>query len=264
MSKKKETLISGIATFAMLGSFALLLPLKQVFSENIDVDKPAENLFSIPKIQIANHKLQKASSQSANTKNKPKAEGDLVLVNKTHPAEDDPNLKLVNITNNEQVAERVKQPYEEMAKAASEAGHPLVVVSAHRSKQYQDTIYHQQIELYQNQGYSLEEATKKTDDYMMKPGTSEHQTGLAIDVLDEAEYQIRPELSPEFGQTDGGKWLADNAYKYGFVIRYPKDKEEITKIKYEPWHLRYVGKENAKKMHDQKICLEEYVNTENN
>ena len=189
----------------------------------------------------------------------PKAEGYLVLVNKTHPTNINPH-DLEYISANEQLSKEAANHYKQLALAAEQAGFPLVVVSGYRPKEYQEQIYNQQIANYEAQGFSKEEATKKTNEYMMVPGTSEHQTGLAVDVLDEKEYSQRPELSPLFGETAGGQWLANNAYKYGFIIRYPKDKEQITKINYEPWHLRYVGIYNAYMMHKNNQCLEEYVN----
>ena len=83
-----------------------------------------------------------------------------------------------------------------------------------------------------------------------KPGTSEHNLGLAIDF----NY-----VNYNFDQTKGFKWLKDNAENYGFVLRYDKEKEDITKVIYEPWHWRYVGKENAIKMNELNMCLEEYI-----
>ena len=87
------------------------------------------------------------------------------------------------------------------------------------------------------------------------PGASEHQVGLALDIVCSTYYR----LDEAFGDTEAGKWLAENSYQYGFILRYPKDKEEITGIEYEPWHFRYVGKEAAKEMTEQKLTLEEYV-----
>lgn len=90
--------------------------------------------------------------------------------------------------------------------------------------------------------------------YSARPGQSEHQTGLAMDVTCEA---VNFELCEEFAETREFEWLKENAYKYGFVIRYPKDKETITGYQFEPWHLRYVGKKMAKEMVEKEIVLEE-------
>lgn len=95
--------------------------------------------------------------------------------------------------------------------------------------------------------------------YSCAPGTSDHQSGLAVDIVQTSlpwEYQL---LIQEFGDTEAGKWLAENSWKFGFVLRFPPDKEEITGIIYEPWHFRFVGRTHAEKMHELNLCLEEYV-----
>lgn len=94
------------------------------------------------------------------------------------------------------------------------------------------------------------------DKYSAKPGMSEHQTGLAIDL---STPSIKNELVEKFDTTKEGIWLRDNCYKYGFIIRYPKSKEDITGYAYEPWHVRYVGKEVAQEIYDKALTLEEYL-----
>lgn len=88
-----------------------------------------------------------------------------------------------------------------------------------------------------------------------RPGTSEHHTGLALDIVSQ-NYQL---LDEEQENTPEQQWLMHNSYKYGFILRYPNDKSKITGIHYEPWHYRYVGKEIAKEIYEQGICLEEYL-----
>ena len=90
---------------------------------------------------------------------------------------------------------------------------------------------------------------------MARPGTSEHQLGLALDIVD-LDYQ---QLDTRQEETPEQKWLMENSWKYGFILRYPTDKSNITGIIYEPWHYRYVGKEAAKVIHEKGICLEEYL-----
>jgi len=102
---------------------------------------------------------------------------------------------------------------------------------------------------------SQEDAYNLTKREIAIPGTSEHSTGLAVDIV----VLSHQTLDEDFEKTEGFKWLSENAQKYGFILRYPKNKEEITGIKYEPWHYRYVGEENAKKINEQGICLEEYL-----
>ena len=95
--------------------------------------------------------------------------------------------------------------------------------------------------------------------YLTVPGLSEHHTGLALDVLSIDWYNQGNSLEESFGEMDAGKWLAKNAAQFGFIIRYEKGKEAITGINYEPWHIRYVGIENAEYMYDNQLVLEEYI-----
>ena len=105
------------------------------------------------------------------------------------------------------------------------------------------------------QGYSEENARTEAGKVVAVPGTSEHQLGLAVDIVD-IENQI---LDEDQEKTAVQKWLMKNSWRYGFILRYPNDKSNITGIIYEPWHYRYVGKEAAKEIYDLDVCLEEYL-----
>ncbi len=146
---------------------------------------------------------------------------------------------------------RIVSYFENMCKAAADDGVTLVSVSAYRSISYQTGLYDRRVERCQNEdGLSLEDAKKKAATIVAVPGTSEHHLGLAIDINS---------VETSFENTRAFRWLQENAEKYGFIMRYPKDKQSITKIIYEPWHYRYVGVEHAKAMNDLGMCLEEYV-----
>lgn len=121
----------------------------------------------------------------------------------------------------------------------------LVVVSAYRSYDYQKNLYNQ---------YIKDKGKKYADACSARPGHSEHQTGLSFDIMGSNQDYDKFEEAEEF------KWMKNNAYKYGFILRYPKGKEYITGFKYEPWHYRYVGKTAAKKIFLEQITLEEYYN----
>ncbi|MFS0656699.1 D-alanyl-D-alanine carboxypeptidase family protein [Bacillus sp. 179-C3.3 HS] len=137
---------------------------------------------------------------------------------------------------------------EKLFKQAKKENFELAAVSGYRSYDRQQVIFDSEVQL---------KGKEKAQEVVALPGESEHQTGLAMDISSKsAGYEI----SEKFGETPDGKWVAKNAYKYGFIIRYPKGKEDITKYSYEPWHLRYVGKEAAKAMHDHDLTLEEYMN----
>lgn len=119
----------------------------------------------------------------------------------------------------------------------------LMPTTAFRDESFQTTLYN---------NYVAKEGVAKADTYSARPSYSEHQTGLAIDLKNTSLTNIR--LTDE-----NYKWLEDNAYKYGFIIRFPKDKEDITLYQFENWHIRYVGKDVAKIIHDNNLTLEEYI-----
>ena len=131
--------------------------------------------------------------------------------------------------------------------AAQEDGIYLYAHSGYRSYRTQKTMYYNRLK--KNNG--------KDDGVVAVPGSSDHQTGLGIDVIHKAG--IGKKFTEAFGETKQGKWLAENCWDYGFIIRYQKDKEEITEIIYEPWHLRYVGVQVAQYMRDQNLSLEEFT-----
>ena len=139
---------------------------------------------------------------------------------------------------NQEAYEKLK----ELQKGAKENGYTINLVSGYRSYDYQKTLYNNYVKKH---GQSL------ADTFSARPGHSEHQTGLSFDV---------GKVSDAYGETESGIWLSKNAHLYGFIIRYPKGKQEITGYKYEPWHIRYLGVETATKVYESGLCLEEYLN----
>ena len=137
-----------------------------------------------------------------------------------------------------------------MLAAAKADGINLYVISSYRTIAYQTGLYNTEVNKWINNGYSEENAKKKAGTIVAVPGTSDHNLGLAVDLNS---------LEETFEHAKEFDWLQEHAAEYGFVMRYPKDKQDITKIIYEPWHYRYVGKEHAAKMNELNMCLEEYV-----
>jgi len=129
---------------------------------------------------------------------------------------------------------------EEMFTAAKNDNIRLLLFAGYRSEAAQNLFYTR---------------AGESNSSIAPPRTSEHETGYAADILD-INNKTR---NASFGETLAGKWLADNCYKYGFILRYPKDKNHITKYIYEPWHYRYLGKETAEKVHKSGLCYEEYI-----
>ena len=173
----------------------------------------------------------------------------LMLVNSRYRIPDDYSVELIRLSNGEQVDSRIYPDLQEMFDDARGDGYNLFVRAGYRSGEDQEDLMEDKIETYRQEGYSQREAEREAEKWVAKPGTSEHELGLAVDINAE-------------GQTDGNRlyqWLAEHSWKYGFILRYPAEKEEITGIDYEPWHFRYVGKQAAKEMYEQDLCLEEYV-----
>ncbi|WP_368657223.1 D-alanyl-D-alanine carboxypeptidase family protein [Metabacillus halosaccharovorans] len=135
---------------------------------------------------------------------------------------------------------------EELFELAEKDGIELLAVSGYRSYSRQEGIFNV-------------EKQDKGEEYALQavalPGQSEHQTGLAMDI---SSRSVNLEITEEFGDTKEGKWVQENAHRAGFIIRYPKNKESLTGYQYEPWHLRYVGKEKAAIMYEKDLTLEEY------
>lgn len=148
---------------------------------------------------------------------------------------------------------RVADSFTEMYKAAKKDGITLTPISGYRSYERQETNHKNRIALWQSKGYSYNEAVAKTSEVILPPGTSEHNLGLAMDICS---------LDYDFDQTKEYKWLDENAHKYGFILRYKEEWKDKTGIVGEPWHWRYVGKDNAKKIKDSGLCLEEYLGIE--
>ncbi|WP_430788863.1 D-alanyl-D-alanine carboxypeptidase family protein [Virgibacillus flavescens] len=181
----------------------------------------------------------------------------LVLVNKNHSLPSDyipedliaPNVPFPFTQDlpKRYMRKEAAHALEDLVKASEKAGVELYAQSGFRSYDRQESIFAS------NAARDGEEAANK---YSARPGESEHQTGLTMDVTSPA---INFNLNTNFGDTEEGKWVKAHAHEYGFIIRYPKGKEDITKYQFEPWHLRYVGKEAATVIHEKGITLEEYL-----
>lgn len=179
----------------------------------------------------------------------------LLLVNPWNPLPEDFSVELVKLSGGMQVDKRIQSDLDDMLSACREAGlHPLIC-SAYRTEAVQTRLYNNKISRLRAAGYSRETALKEAGRWVAVPGTSEHQTGMALDIVS-AGYQV---LNRRQENTAEQKWLMEHCWEYGFILRYPSEKCEITGIGYEPWHYRYVGKEAAQAMRESGQCLEEYL-----
>lgn len=179
-----------------------------------------------------------------------------ILVNKNNNLDKDyiPDTKTPNIPykTNSSVRYDIIDSVENLFKDAKEKGFDLMLVSGYRSYDLQSSIYNNNIK---NKGEAW------TSQFSAKPGQSEHQTGLAIDI---SSVSQGGGLYQSFGDTEEGKWLKENCANYGFILRFLKDKEDITGYTYEPWHFRYVGVDVAKYIMKNNLTFEEYLKLINN
>ena len=174
----------------------------------------------------------------------------LILVNKYYKIPSGYYPELTELSNGQKVDSRIYPQLQKMFDDARAAGLELFVREGYRTTQEQQKIMDEKIEEYRAEGYSHSEAKELAEKYVAIPGTSEHQLGLSVDINADTSKCSSDAVYA---------WLAENAYKYGFIKRYPSEKVEITGINNEPWHYRYVGTEAAAQMQESGLCLEEYI-----
>lgn len=183
-----------------------------------------------------------------------KEDWQLVLINKQHTIPYDYEFTLGTIKGSMQCDERIISDLLLMLQAAGEQGVDLVICSPYRDINRQELLFERKIKNYMGMGMSYMEAYKVSSQTVTVPGASEHQIGLALDIISNSYYK----LDAGFGETEAGKWLAQNSWEYGFILRYPEGKEHITGIEYEPWHFRYVGRDAAEVITKEQITMEEF------
>ncbi len=179
----------------------------------------------------------------------------MILVNRDNPMPEGLKPTLVDIGGGDSVDARCYDDLMLMLDDCRAAGLEPVICSAYRTQEYQTMLYENKIDRLIAQGFSAELAPALAMTVVALPGTSEHQLGLALDIVD-ASYQ---QLDEAQEHTPVQRWLMDNSYRYGFILRYPNDKSAVTGIIYEPWHYRYVGRDAAQQIYDSGLCLEEFL-----
>lgn len=182
----------------------------------------------------------------------------LILVNPWEALPENNEVDLAEVDNTQQIDVRIVEAWNDWRNAALEAGHNLFFASGYRTVERQRYNFENRYNGYLSDGLSEEEALLKTKEYLTEPEHSEHHTGLALDIVDYEWINAGHGLDPEYDTQDSQKWLVKTMGDYGFILRYPKGKEEITGIQYEPWHFRYVGVEHARFIKKHHLVLEEY------
>ena len=238
-----DILIILVLIFGIINTFMNIR--KQEYNEVVEVvaEPMEENTIKEPEVQP-----QKEIASNINDWN-------LILVNKDNPIPDNYKPEVTIVEENFKVDTRIKDAALQMLTDARNQGLSPVICSAYREPDYQKMLFNKKVKEYKRQGYSQSIAEEQAALWVTIPGTSEHEIGLSLDIVSR-EYQI---LDEKQENTDVQKWLMEHCYEYGFILRYPTNKKDITKINYEPWHYRYVGVENAMFMKEKGFCLEEYI-----
>lgn len=175
----------------------------------------------------------------------------LLLVNIENPLPENFSIELAKVNGSKEFDARAANELIEMIQAMKVSGATNIwIQSAYRTPEYQENLYQNKVQDFIAMGKSKQDAELLASKWVNKSETSEHNLGLAVDFNN---------VKRDFENTREFKWLTENAENYGFILRYKKEKQAITKVNYEPWHWRYVGKEHAKEMNRLDLCLEEYV-----
>ena len=177
-------------------------------------------------------------------------EWSLILVNAGNPIPEDYEASLTELSNGQFVDLRIYPDLQKMFDDMREQGIYPVVGEGYRTRQAQQKMMNDKIQAYIDSGFNKKSAKVLAEAEVAAPGTSEHELGIAVDINADKEKSSNDEVY---------EWLAENAYKYGFIQRYPFGKYSKTGIDYEPWHYRYVGISHAEGIHSQGVCLEEYL-----
>jgi D-alanyl-D-alanine carboxypeptidase len=206
----------------------------------------------VNKVKISKSKLAKSSSELKFPKVNIN-DWNLVLVNSDHKFTVPVNLELIE--GSFSVDRRIVEPTLKMFADARAQGFNIQIISSFRTEAEQQAILNQKIAQFESLGEDENSAQKHALARIARPNFSEHHTGLALDIID---GNFSSNLTEFVENTPGLQWLKQNCYHYGFILRYPKGKEKITKYIYEPWHFRYVGKKGAKYIFDHDLTLEEF------
>lgn len=268
ISYKKKIIILGGSVFILMSSTGIITLntvstiLNNIGKDNNVIEEDNNNniesinyediiLSDINKVRADIHNKWYGGTISDGLKN-PK--DSVMLVNKSNRVSEDyipedlviPNIKFLEGTSNKYIVSEVADALEDMFKAAKKDNVTLIGVSGYRSYDYQDNLYKNKVKT---------KGKKYADKYVAVAGASEHQLGLAIDLVS-SDYTS---IDNGFANSKGFKWLDEHMQDYGFILRYLKGKEEITGYAFEPWHIRYVGVDVAKEIKNRGITLEEYL-----
>ncbi len=253
--KKRKNKSNGavIVAFALLAVFALRGLIGLIKGQGADDMQPQPT--ATPFVEV--------TPTPRPTPYKPEKNDFTTLVNLQNPLNEDYDVQTRKVTYNGQTVDklfdvRAADKLEAMLNDAKAAGYPMYLVSTYRTIRYQKGLYNRKVQAYLNAGYTQAAAEEEAGKWVAIPGTSEHNLGLAADIVSSTWYNYNTDLEQDFDKTEHFTWLIENCADYGFILRYPKGKESVTGIVYESWHFRYVGREVAKYIMENNLTLEEY------
>lgn len=249
-SRRKSSLPFYVFVLAVV-SFALAFAFPPEHPDEASPSLPVRSLSAAADTQLP---VSQGTEPSIPT---PEREDDwmLTLVNPWTPLPEDYTCTLTQLSNGHSVDERCYPDLQAMMDACRAAGLKPVICSSYRSREKQEELFQSKVDRLIAQGYSRENAKTEAAKSVALPGTSEHQLGLAVDIVDLSNQNLDSTQEATAVQ----QWLMAHSWEYGFILRYPNDKSELTGIIYEPWHYRYVGKDAAAEIYRQGVCLEEYL-----
>lgn len=230
------------------GCIGVIVVTAIIFAAGVGFGKAFEGLEKLP--EYGSEAYVNAAVQTAKV---PKNRF-LILVNSKNKIPDDYEIELTELSNGESVDSEIYPDLQKMFDDMRKAGIYPVVGEGYRTHEKQQEIMEDKIRAYENEGYSKKKAEEMAREWVAVPGTSEHELGLAVDINADKEKSDNQEVYD---------WLYQNAYKYGFILRYPFGKTKITGIDYEPWHYRYVGREYSEEIMNSGLCLEEWLENNN-
>lgn len=199
------------------------------------------------------------TSSSETEEPSPKDYGTLILVNPWNYIPEDYTLELETVQGKYKMDIKAAESARNLVAAAKEAGFNMQLCSAYRTVEKSTELYQRKVNQYIGYGYSEADAKVEAAKWVAPPGTSEHHTGLAMDLVSSDYWNYYSDLEHDYEKFNSFKWMYEHCAEFGFILRYPKDKQDITGITYEPWHYRYVGIEAAEYIMENGLCLEEYL-----
>lgn len=265
-SRMKRILVIAVTMGAVIGMLITMLAAKSSLNQKEKEFEAVKAELTAAKEELSaeNQMLKEQMTSEENTEHMAESaqklasddeDWSLVLINEEYPLDTSYVPELEELESDKSVDKRIADDAKQMISEAGAEGLNFYICSAYRSYEKQREVFDQTMQEWIYQGYSPLNAYEETKKSVAVPGTSEHASGLALDITS-AQYR---ELDEKQAETAESKWLAQNSWKYGFILRYPPEKASVTGIIYEPWHYRYVGKEAAKEITERGITLEEYL-----